>query len=390
MPTGPNLVHMDDPEPVSRHALKVRVIGTTLIVAVIVCAGGAVAELSSRVSSGCSRSVIAHDPSVGWKLVPGADAKVVYRWSQDSVDFRFNASGFRDRDHPRIRPSGTERIVVLGDSYTAGLEVPSRDLFTTRLEARLNRATAPPLRYEVMNVAIPAWSTDQQWIELRDRGVQYEPDIVLLMVAPNDVREAYAKGFVKLDGERLVERGGDPVPMRVRVAWWLSNHSCAFQLLQKRLDLRHGTASKIFEYYPVSFRVGARGASDADLFLLERPQEVEAAYGLFDALVSAIVDACRPRGCRPVLAVVPTKMEFDGTLDPVAHRPGMVAAHVQALAQRLDVDFIDLFGPLEDDDDPLRHFIAEEYHLTPTGHAYVADRLAAWFETRRADQQSRQ
>jgi lysophospholipase L1-like esterase len=381
---------MDDPEPRSPHALKVRVIGTTLIVAVIVCAGATVAEVSGRMSPACFRSVIAHDPSVGWKLVSGADAKVFYRWSEDSVDFRFNASGFRDRDHARATPSGTKRIVVLGDSYTAGLEVPSRDLFATRLEARLNRAPAPPERYEVMNVAVPAWSTDQEWIELRDRVVRYEPDIVLLMVAPNDVREAYAKGFFRLDGERLVERVGDPVPIRVRVAWWLSNHSCAFQWLQARLDLRHGTASKIFEYYPVSFRVAARGASDADLFLLERPQEIEAAYSLFDALVGAIVDACRTRGCRPVLAVVPTKMEFDATLDSVAHRPGMVAAHVQALAQRLDVDYIDLFGPLEDDEDPLRHFIAEEYHLTPTGHAYVADRLAAWFDEERPDQQSRQ
>lgn len=358
----------------------VRVVGSGVIALVIGSALVVASEGWLRVGDQCYRSMMVHDPSVGWKLLPDVETMVRYRWSPDSVDFSFNAAGFRDRDHPRAKPSGVERILILGDSYTAGLEVPSDEIFTSRLARRLadGSSSAPPR--EVMNVAVGAWSTDQQWIELRDRGLAYAPDYVILMIAPNDVREAYAKGFFRSSNGQLEERRADPVPFPARVAWWLSNRSCAFQALQGVLGSSHGAPSKMFEFYPVHFPVGDGWSSDEALFLLDPPAEFVDAFRLFDRLVLEIVEACRSTGCRPLLAVVPTKVEFEGQLDPALHEPGRVAAHVRALSERHGIDYVDLFGPLEALDDPLLLFIEEEYHLTAEGHAYVADQLANWFD----------
>src|SRR5262245_38987820 len=108
-------------------------------------------------------SGIAYDENLGWKL------KKAHRWTINGANHEksyvsSNASGFRDIERSIAKPPGRKRIMFLGDSYTAGLHYPNETIFTQRFAQALDQLAAQRNRFEIMNVAVPAWATDQQYL----------------------------------------------------------------------------------------------------------------------------------------------------------------------------------------------------------------------------------
>ena len=102
-----------------------------------------------------------------------------------------NRDGFRDRDHPRLKPPGTYRIAILGDSFTEALQVRLEDGFASVLEREL--ASCPTLKskvIEVFNFGVSNYGTAQELLTLRERAWDVEPDLVLLaFYTGNDIRD---------------------------------------------------------------------------------------------------------------------------------------------------------------------------------------------------------
>lgn len=103
-----------------------------------------------------------------------------------------NRLGFHDRDYSPERPSSqTHRVMVLGDSYVAALEVPIEETFHKRIEERLR--TEDPLGRGSYEVIAFGQGNRAQEAELgwhREFGPQYRPDVVLLLFfCGNDVME---------------------------------------------------------------------------------------------------------------------------------------------------------------------------------------------------------
>jgi HEAT repeat protein len=98
----------------------------------------------------------------------------------------FNADGLRDRTHAEEKPSGTMRLVFLGDSVTAGAQVEAEEAFPQVLQAQLDEQGRP---VEVFNVALRGWSTRQERIAYERIARKYHPDEVVLAVCLNDIPE---------------------------------------------------------------------------------------------------------------------------------------------------------------------------------------------------------
>jgi hypothetical protein len=100
-----------------------------------------------------------------------------------------NGDGFRDRDHPKTKPTGSYRIAVLGDSFVEALQVRLQDTFSAVLEREL--AHCPGFRgrqVETFNFGVSNYGTAQELLTLRDRVWAVEPDLVLLaFFSGNDV-----------------------------------------------------------------------------------------------------------------------------------------------------------------------------------------------------------
>lgn len=108
-----------------------------------------------------------------------------------SVTVTTNALGFREPRLPGPKPEGTVRIVTLGDSFTEGWGVEEAETYPRRLEALL-RTKDPAHAYDVINLGVPGACTRDYLYHLREVGLQYKPDVVLVGLMANDVHNIYA------------------------------------------------------------------------------------------------------------------------------------------------------------------------------------------------------
>jgi lysophospholipase L1-like esterase len=117
-----------------------------------------------------------------YELRPGVDALV----GRKAIHIHINAAGQRDdRDLPTEKATGVFRVVVLGDSFTFGGKVPLEQTFSAGLERALG-ALDPSRRYEVVNLAVPGYNTEQEMLALKEAGLAYHPDLVIVNYVLND------------------------------------------------------------------------------------------------------------------------------------------------------------------------------------------------------------
>lgn len=125
------------------------------------------------------------------EYIPGAFAEQVFFACRGAdcrpdkrVAFRINSLGLRDRELGPKRP-GVVRVLCLGDSFTVGYGVKPEEAWPKQLERLLNERAAPK-RFEVVNAAVEAYSTFDEWHLLRGRGLALEPDLVVVGFYLND------------------------------------------------------------------------------------------------------------------------------------------------------------------------------------------------------------
>jgi lysophospholipase L1-like esterase len=158
------------------------------------------------------RFQLSHNPKIGYEPVP-----LVYTGRELSFYDYLGASnslGFRDREHAVAKPAGVYRIVVLG-SIAAGLHVErNEDVFPPILERLL---VQDGLRAEVINLAVSGYNTQQEVEMLREKGLQYHPDLVVVAYTMSS-REHLDGDILKTLLEAEQRQGG---VSSARVSSWL-------------------------------------------------------------------------------------------------------------------------------------------------------------------------
>lgn len=126
---------------------------------------------------------LSRNERIGWEPIPNPES------AGDSLDPRWseaqrNSMGYRDYEHSRAKLPGLYRIAVLGDSVAKGFGTDAHEAtFPSVLESRLRAAG---VRCEVMNFGVEGYNTQQEVETLRDRGLAYAPDLVVLAYVLND------------------------------------------------------------------------------------------------------------------------------------------------------------------------------------------------------------
>ena len=104
------------------------------------------------------------DPDLIWHLKPHLSGTLAT-----------NQLGFRDTTY---KANADYKILLLGDSVSWGDGVMMEQSYPFLLERRLNW-DYPGKTFEVINTAVPGYSTFQQLIYLRKRGLKLKPDIII-------------------------------------------------------------------------------------------------------------------------------------------------------------------------------------------------------------------
>lgn len=130
-----------------------------------------------------------YHPTRGWALKPDIKSMSVF----DGKVLNSNSKGLRGKtEYPYQRIPGKRRIVVLGDSFTFGEEVSDDETYAHYLESALPNT-------EVLNLGVQGYGHDQMLLYLKEEGVKYRPDVVIVGFASLDIYRntwtffAYAK-----------------------------------------------------------------------------------------------------------------------------------------------------------------------------------------------------
>jgi hypothetical protein len=116
----------------------------------------------------------------------------------DGTVLNTNSRGLRGKtEYDYLHTPGKHRIIALGDSFTFGAEVADNETYSHYLESNLPNT-------EVLNFGVQGYGQDQMLLYLKEEGIKYRPDVVLLGFAYIDVYRniesffAYAKPKFKL------------------------------------------------------------------------------------------------------------------------------------------------------------------------------------------------
>jgi hypothetical protein len=95
----------------------------------------------------------------------------------------------RDREYERVKPAGTFRVAVVGDSIAAGWGVEMDERFESILERLWNdrASTFGAMDVEVINTAVPGHSPGQRWDHFRRVGQPLHPDLIVFEGTEADV-----------------------------------------------------------------------------------------------------------------------------------------------------------------------------------------------------------
>src|SRR5918997_5048036 len=160
------------------------------------------------------------DPVLGWSFTPGARDEYVGPRPfpvEFRTDVRINSLGLRGPELDSV-PAGGLRVLVLGDSWVAGLEVPEDRTYSAVLADELTDRLGVPV--QVVNAGVRGYGTDQAWLLYRERLRQLEPDLVVYHTTGNDpednmvvhrMHRVFSKPAVVIDGDGGVRPVGRPV-----------------------------------------------------------------------------------------------------------------------------------------------------------------------------------
>ncbi|HZJ25208.1 MAG TPA: SGNH/GDSL hydrolase family protein [Anaerolineales bacterium] len=300
-----------------------------------------------------------YDSLLGWIHEPGQEG--IFETPQFRTVVRINEDGLRDRRHSYESQNDIERILVLGDSFAWGYGVEESERFSQVLERSMD--------VEVINAGVSGYSTDQELLWYQNEGIKYEADLVILVIAGNDVGDNeqqlvstiyYKPKFVIEDGELVLT--GHPVPKtstQGKFIYSLSQRSAfAFFLVQRYFDL--------ISLYGKTKVNSAQASSPVSDINAEREP-----FKLTIALVNEIRNIAESRKAKFMIVTTDrwwnyrSEETYEDFITTLQGKDFLV----------LDVESIPGF-------DPEVMIIPDDGHWNQSGHEFVAEKIKALIKTR--------
>jgi len=120
-------------------------------------------------------------------LIPGIVRKKKFIKNGKEITIKINSLGWRDREISLEKQEDTFRIVALGDSITFGWGIELNETYIKQLETILKKQDSHK-NYEVINISIEDLGLQEELKLLKQVGLNFQPDLVLLGFYLNDAR----------------------------------------------------------------------------------------------------------------------------------------------------------------------------------------------------------
>lgn len=376
------------------------------------------------------------DARVGWVIRPNfINKECALDILEYCVQMRTNNQSLReDFDTSFEKLPGERRILVLGDSQTAGALVENKDAYANVLEDLLNEDNENN-DFEVLNGGVSGYSPVQEWLWFRQRGVRYKPDITIIgfyvgndlyEMRPSDNRPYFEllsdngvilrnypvqkKSPETLQHNSPEEKGALEKLKRVlrpfyvyQTVRYVAKQSAFADPLRKIGIIRSGvqaSGSNLVdkEAQAMSVCAGCMMQSLSQSYHLN-PSKEEVWFILLEKTFEHLKADVSSANSELILVLIPTKLQVEPGLEPdlletantldLTVEEAIVNDHriyrkVIDLGQKLGIEVIDSLPVFleyhqKSSDEPL--FFRDDWHLTPTGHRVLANRIYQYLIT---------
>jgi lysophospholipase L1-like esterase len=130
------------------------------------------------------RQLMQYDEVLGYKFVPGLKVRIPHEGGGYLV--KTNGEGFRCNNEVTAEKSTARRVLVFGDSYTAGDGVSNGKRYSEVLEQCLEDT-------EVLNFGLSGSGTDQQYLIFKQYTDKLEYDAVVISVLVENIKRNVVK-----------------------------------------------------------------------------------------------------------------------------------------------------------------------------------------------------
>lgn len=346
------------------------------LVAGAVLGEGAVRLLARRLFSLDSLSH-RFDPGLGWIQETGVTMR---RRNEAGIAVAVEGSDLGIRRPPVAYRPHAPSILVVGDSFTAGTQVPFEETWTWRLQERLR---GQGLDVQLVNAGVDGYDLSQSYRLARRLWGAFQPEhLVLALFVGNDIVD-----YEHQAGARPPWDPDDPLD-------WLREHSYLYRLLAARLGRARPSApaeeplpdaGRSVRGYdrlgPVQRRSVQRQFASAELLpvLLDTP-EGRRRLRSTERLIDATRDLARRCGAGFTLILIPTKQQaipeqraewttLHGLTEEQAFAP---QRQLRLWAEQNGVAVVDPVDLMAAAPDPQRLYWTANMHMTPEGHDVLA------------------
>lgn len=313
------------------------------------------------------------DDELGSVPIPNLEGQAISPTREFNIKYSVNSKGYRGEEH--IHNASKNRIVILGDSFTFGVNVEDGDTVAEVLEDSL-------VNTDVVNLGVPGYGTAQAYLRFKKEGLQYEPNVTILFFFSNDVADNLRVGHVPAFDRNLI-----------LVHKPEKSKSAGFKLrnyLHERSHLYHFVADRVHSIRPIEnifIKAGLMqfpypSISEIEMFKKEYTPEFVEGWEVTKRLIIEIKDISEDNNSTFILVLIPDKnqcstdewaqflynLRVDGNNYDI-NRAGHLFAE---FSEEYDIIFIDL----------LPHFInnncSELYyksdgHWNPKGNKFVSE-----------------
>lgn len=303
-------------------------------------------------------------PLLGWEWTPGYDQVEDYKGTQFRMSV--NQQGVRapasEHNYTIPKPPGTFRVIALGDSIVASPGVPWKETFVAQLEAELQPMVAHST-VEVINAGTDDYSTEQERIWLQEKGLAFEPDLVILHVYLNDSRSFSM-----------------PSPRTAQLTNFLAQHSALYALV-RNVQIANQITREDFRFrYKEALEAGAWQRDTAVLTRLIQMADRDWGLAWYDQAQRTIEDnvlqiqqLTAKRNIPLLIVLFPVNVQLYAEVETPL---GLTTPQQEfaLFADQHDLPLLDLLPVLRAV--PNEDLFFDQVHIKPVGHAPIARAIA--------------
>ena len=301
------------------------------------------AELVFRVMGYGNLEIYSPDSKVYWRLKPNQDCYT--KIGRKTV--HINSHGTRGDEFEVPKPSNVVRVLCLGDSVTFGWGLAEEETYANILQGRLQREIKDGRQIEVINAGVNAWSYPQLSIYLREYGLRFQPDYVVLAGANlwTQFSEESDPEFVK------------KFMWRVRLKNFLRRFALYHYVVEVQLEdfyQKHRA-----RFVPVDPK--------QDQMFKDQQKSDPDAY--FRDAISRFCQIALTNGVQPVILHTPVQTDLEKGVE------GPVLPSKREVAARLNVPFVDPSAEIKEKTASL-YLDADPVHFNAQGNEIIARHLS--------------